>query len=85
LHKSAAARRDRAQARLAAAEKAGKASDVLKDEVARAENDMARLEQGIAGKNNEKEAIRVRYADTKRRYLELGGGRAQAVAAPAKK
>jgi hypothetical protein len=85
LHKSAAARRDRSRERLEAAEKAGKPSDVLRDEVARAEGDIARLEQSIAAKNKEKEDIRARYAETKRRYLELGGGRAQAVAAPAKK
>ena len=83
LHKSAAGRRDRAQERLAAAEKSGTKTDLLKDEVARAEGDMARLEQGIAGKTKEKEAIRAQYAETKQRYLELGGGRAQAVAVPA--
>ena len=83
LHKSAAERRDRAQERLAAAEKSGKASDILKDEVARAEGDMARLDQSIAGKNREKDEIRARYAATKRRYLELGGARA--TAAPAGK
>jgi hypothetical protein len=85
LQKSTANRRDRAQERLQAAEKAGKPSDVFRDEVARAEGDMARLEQSIAAKNKEKEDIRARYAATKQRYLELGGGRAQAVAEPAKK
>lgn len=85
LHKSAAARRTRAQERLATAEKAGKPSDALKEEVARAEADMARVERSIADKTKEKEDIRDRYAETKRRYLELGGGRAQATAVPAKK
>ena len=85
LLKSAAARREVARERLGAAEKAGTRTDVLKDEVARAEGDMARIEQSIVAKNGEKEEIRARYAATKRRYLELGGGRAQAVAAPAKK
>ncbi|HEY7656587.1 MAG TPA: hypothetical protein VH881_06970 [Burkholderiales bacterium] len=85
LHKSAAARRARAQERLKATEQAGKPSDVLKDEVARAEGDMQRIEQSIAAKNKEKEDIRSRYAATKQRYLELGGGRAQAVSAPAGK
>lgn len=84
LHQSAAARRERLQERLAAAEKAGTRTDVLKDEVARAEADMERLEESIAGKKKEKEEVLARYAETKRRYLELGGGRAQA-AAPAKK
>jgi hypothetical protein len=84
LHKSAASRRDRAQERLAAAEKAGKASDILRDEVARAQGDIQRIEQSVAVKNKEKEDIRARYAETKRRYQELGGGRA-AAAAPAGK
>jgi hypothetical protein len=46
---------------------------------------MQRIEQSIAAKNKEKEDIRSRYAATKQRYLELGGGRAQAVSAPAGK
>lgn len=85
LHKSAAARRERAQQRLAAAEKAGTKTDLLKDEVVRADADMGRIEQSIAGKKKEMADIRAHYAETKRRYLELGGGRAQPAAAPAKK
>lgn len=83
MHKGVAARRVDAQNRLAAAEKARKPSDAVRDEVARAEAEMARLEKSIDAKNKEKEDIRVRYAETKRRYLDLGGNRAQA--APAKK
>ena len=83
LHKTAATRRTDAMTRLAAAEKARKPSDALKDEVARAEADMAKLDTNIADKNKEKEEIRARYAETKQRYLELGGGQAQAAAAPA--
>ena len=88
LHKAAAARHTDASGRLAAAEKAKKPSAALKDEIARAEADMARLEQSIAGKNKEKEEIRARYAQTRQRYMDLRSGSAQsaaAQAAPAKK
>jgi len=83
LHKTAAARHTDASGRLAAAEKAKKPSDALKDEVARAEADMAKFEQSIAGKNKEKEEIRARYAQTKQRYMDLRRGGAQSAAAPA--
>ncbi len=84
LHKAAAARRTDASERLASADKARKPSDALKNEVARAEADMAKLEQGIAVKNKEKEDIRARYAETKQRYMALRSGSAQsAAAAPA--
>jgi predicted ribosome quality control (RQC) complex YloA/Tae2 family protein len=83
LHKGAAARRDDAQQRLAASEKTRKPPDAVKDEIARAEAEMARLEKNIDAKNKEREDIIARYAETKRRYLELGGATAQA--APAKK
>ena len=83
LHEGAATRRDDARKRLEAAEKARKPSDVVRDEVARAEAEMAKLEKSIAAKNKEKEDIIARYAETKRRYLEVGGVSAQA--APAKK
>jgi chromosome segregation ATPase len=83
LHKGAAARRDDAQKRLAAAETARKPSDAVKDEIARTEAEMARLEKSIDAKNKEREDILARYAETKRRYLELGGATAQAT--PAKK
>jgi len=85
LHKGAAARQADAQKRLAAAETARKPSDAVKDEVARAEAEMAKLEKSIAAKSKEKEDISARYAETKRRYLELGGVKAQAAAAPPKK
>lgn len=83
LHNGAAARRDDAKQRLAAAEKTRKPPDAVRDEIARAEAEMARLEKNIAAKNKEKEDIIARYAETKRRYLEVGGVAAQA--APAKK
>jgi hypothetical protein len=83
LHKGAAARRTNALGRLAAAEKAKKPSDVIQDEVAHAEADMAKIEQSIAAKNKEKEGIRARYAETKQRYMALRAGGAQTTAAPA--
>jgi len=83
LHKAAAAGRTDASGRLASAEKARKPSDALKDEVARAEADMAKFEQSIADKNKEKEDIRARYAETKQRYMALQSGGAQSAAAPA--
>jgi hypothetical protein len=85
LHKSTTARHSDAVARLAAAEKAGKPSDALKDEVARAETEKGKLERGIAAREKEKADIRERYAETRRRYSELkaGGGTQAAVPAPA--
>ena len=86
LKKSAAARHADAQGRLAAAEKARKPSDALKDEVARTESEVAKFDRSIAAKQKEKEEIRARYAATKERYLALRGGGAQSTAAaPAKK
>jgi hypothetical protein len=71
LHKSAAARRETALDRAVAADKAGKPSDFLRDEVSRAEADMEKHEKSIADKNREKEEIRARYAETKQRYMAL--------------
>jgi hypothetical protein len=87
LHKGASARHSDASARLAAAEKAGKPSDAIKDEVARAEAEKAKLERGIAAREKEKADIRASYAETKKRYVELrsGGGTQATAPAPAKK
>jgi hypothetical protein len=85
LRKSAETRRTNALENIATAEKSGKKpSDFLKDEVARAESDMDKVDKNIAAKNKEKEDIRTRYAETKKRYLELGGTPSQAAAAPRK-
>ncbi len=84
LHKSATARHSDAVGRLAAAEKAGKPSDALKDEVARVETEKAKLERGIAAREKDKEEIRARYAETRRRFTELKGG-PQSAAPPDKK
>jgi chromosome segregation ATPase len=87
LHTNAGIRHKEAKSRIEAVEKAKKKppSDFLKDEVARAEADIAKLEENIAGKNKEIENIRARYAQTKQRYIDLRGGSAQSAAAPAKK
>jgi hypothetical protein len=87
LHKTSTARHSDAVARLAAAEKAGKPSDALKDEVTRTEAEKMKIERGIATREKEKESIRAQYAETKRRYTELrsGGGTQATAPAPAKK
>jgi chromosome segregation ATPase len=82
LHKSATVRHGETAGRLAAVEKAGKPADALKEEVARLEAEKAKLERGIAAREKEKEEIRARYAETRRRFTELRGG-TQSVAAPA--
>jgi hypothetical protein len=76
LHKGTTARHSDAVSRLAAAEKAGNPSDVLKEEVARTEAEKNKLERAIAVREKEKADISARYAETKRRYAELksGGG-----------
>ena len=84
LQKNAAARVIDAQTKAEAAEKAGRPSDVLNDEAARARGDLTKIERNIAGKEKEKEEIRARYAETKKRYVELRGGGARAAAATKK-
>jgi hypothetical protein len=85
LHKSALARRDTALERADAADRTRKPSEILRDEVARAEADVERHEQSIAAKNREKEEIRARYAETKRRYLALKAAGPQPAGAASKK
>jgi hypothetical protein len=82
-HKAAAARQADAAGRLAAAEKARKPSDSIKEEVTRATADMAKLEQNIAAKNKDKEEISARYAQTRQRYMDLRSGGTQSAAASA--
>jgi hypothetical protein len=85
LHKGASARHADASARLAAAEKAGKPSDAIRDEVARIEAEKSKLERAIAAREKEKADIRASYAETRKRYIELrsGGGTQAAAPAPA--
>jgi hypothetical protein len=70
--KNASQRHTDASRRLEAVEKSGKAvSPQLKDELARTAADKARFEKGIEAKNQEKEDLRARYAEQRRRYIEL--------------
>jgi chromosome segregation ATPase len=85
LQKAAVARHADASNRLAATEKAGKPTDALKDEVTRIEVERNKLELAIAVREKEKEDIRARYAETRRRYTELKSGGGQSAAAPPKK
>lgn len=73
--KNATERYAEAQGKLAAAEKAKRPpSEALKEELARAEADKKKAEEGIAAAEKEKEDIRKRYAEMKQRYIELRGG-----------
>ncbi|MCC7486701.1 MAG: hypothetical protein IT529_17145 [Burkholderiales bacterium] len=65
----------------AAKDKKG-ASAVLKDELSKAAADRQRAEQNVAAKEKEKEAISQRYAEQKKRYMELRGEAPAAGAAP---
>jgi hypothetical protein len=85
-HKSAAARHAEAKGRVDAAAKSGKpAPEHQKEDLARAEADMAKAGQGVADKEKEKDEIRKKYADMKARYIALKGGPSPAAAVPAKK
>lgn len=56
------------------------------DDIARAAEDKAKIEQNIAVKEREKEDIRQKYAAQKNRYVELrGGGQTATAPAPAAK
>jgi hypothetical protein len=64
----------------AAKEKKG-ASDALKEELSKAASEKQRFEQTVTTKEKEKEEITRRYAEQKRRYLELKGEGPAATAA----
>lgn len=85
--KNATQRQAETKARMETAEKSQKpAAPQLKDELARATADRERFEKGIEVKNQEKEAMRNRYAEQRRRYIELrsnAGATGTAPAAPA--
>ena len=72
-----------AKTRLALAEKSKKPSDVISEEVTRAEAEKARAERSIADKEKEKEDIRKNYAELKARYVKLKDGTATTAATPA--
>jgi chromosome segregation ATPase len=50
-----------------------KLAEALKEDVVKTVSERQRLEQQIAAKEKEKDEIRQRYADQKKRYLELRG------------
>jgi hypothetical protein len=86
--KPVAQRYSESKARFDAAEKAGKGTPpATKDEYQRAMHEKERLERSIANKQIEKEDLRKRYAEYKRRYTELktGGQPATTTSAAAKK
>jgi hypothetical protein len=72
----------KARSDAAAKDKKG-ASDALKEELAKATADKQRAEQMVASKEKEREEIIRRYAEQKKRYLELRG-EAQPTSVPAK-
>lgn len=83
-HKNAVDRLQDFKGRIQTAEKDKKPpSEYYKEEVARAEADKAKVEQGIAAKEKEKEDIRKRYADMRERYIFLRGGASPAPTAAA--
>lgn len=58
-------------------------SPQMKDEFARATSDKERFEKGMQAKNQEKEDLRSRYAEQRRRYIELrNSAAASGTAAP---
>jgi len=61
----------------AATKSKGAVSPGLKDELDRAAADKQRIEQSIAAKEKEKEEIKQRYAEQRKRFLELRGVTAQ--------
>jgi hypothetical protein len=72
--KNATDRHTEAKARSDTGSKDQKTSDMLKDDLAKSAGEKQRLEQTVAAKEREKDEIRVRYAEQKKRYLELRGG-----------
>jgi hypothetical protein len=72
--KNAVDRQKDVKARLDVAQKNKKNVDALKDEAARAADQAQKVEHTIAGKEKEKDEIRARYAEYKKRYAELRGG-----------
>jgi len=71
--KNAADRHAEVKVRSDAAAKDKKGADALKEELTKAESDKQRLENAVNAKEKEKEDIKQRYAEQKRRFLELKG------------
>jgi hypothetical protein len=84
-HKNAAARHAEVKGRMDGTLKSGKpATESQKEDLARAEDDMAKITQHIADKEKDKDEIRKKYADMKARYIALKGGPASTAAAAKK-
>jgi hypothetical protein len=82
--KNATTRHNEVKGRHDAAAKSGKpVPDALKSELSRAEADRKKIETDIAGREQDKSAISARFAEQKKRYLELTGKQPTAAAAPA--
>lgn len=82
--KNAATRHNEVKGRHDAAVKSGKpVPDALKSELSRAEADKKKIETDIAGREQDKSAISARFAEQKKRYLELTGKQPTTAAAPA--
>lgn len=76
--KNAADRHREARARVDAAERSTKGGgDAAREDLSRAAAEMRRLEQAIAARETEKEALRARYAEYSKRYTELRAAGAQ--------
>ena len=81
--KNTTQRHNEAKSRADAMEKSKKpVAPAVKDELARLATEKERFEQSIAAKNKEKEELRGKYAEYRKRFAEL---KAQQIAASAKK
>ena len=78
MQKNTADRQKEIKGRIEAGKKP--ATEVQKEELARAEADQKKFDQSITDKAKEREDIIKRYADQKARYIELRGGGAPAPA-----
>jgi hypothetical protein len=82
--KNATTRHNEVKGRHDAAVKTGKpVPDALKSELSQAEADRKKIETDIAGREQDKSAISARFAEQKKRYLELTGKQPTAATAPA--
>lgn len=82
--KNATARHNEVKGRHDAATKSGKpVPDNLKSELTESAANKQKLEEDIAGREQDRAAISTRYAEQKKRYLELTGKQPTAAAAPA--
>lgn len=82
--KNATTRHNEVKGRHDAAAKSGKpVPDNLKSELTESATNRQKLEEDIAGREQDKAAINTRYAEQKKRYLELTGKQPTTTAAPA--